>query len=773
MPSTSTELTVHADSKGVTGAEKKKGKKEARLSRAKKDDKGLDEEELEELKDVFALRKPKHFVGGLKNGLQCCAAGVMGGAAALVAMPVIGAKESGAKGFVSGMAKGLASAVALPVGGTVAGVVQMARGVAQTPHAMISSAKGKQFNVETRKWQHYSLPDDDATLKVEEEAFAVREAARQAERRTMRQLVRDAERAMARANLERQAEMEATAEAQGGAKEASAVGKEATQANGGTGGVHVGAGLKEEAPTATPAGGSAAASSSKSPPGEPAARGGTSPPKGKRGWFGSTKRRGAAGAAEAAGAAGAAGAAAVDGAAAEAAAAEAAAAEGTAATEDAPSYYEVLGVDIEASSAEIKKAYMSLARKLHPDKNPDDPEAKARFQKIGEAYQVLSNEDARARYDANGTEGLEGGEFMDPATFYVLIFGSEQFEDFVGELQLASFVSMAEGQDEMSLKRMGLKQRRREVDCALQLVQFLEPYLEGVAGAAAPSSAAPSSAAPSSAAPSSAAPSSDATAAFEAAVSAKAVELSHTAIGELLLHVIGRVYQSKAVQFLSSAGGKVKEGWRQQRHVWGTQATAAKSLVKMYRTSRKVGGMVNGKEDAAKASNKEMATFFEGAWHMSVIDVESTLRHVCRKVLSDTSVSLEARRKRAAGMKRVGQLFLEAVSPENAGDEKKTFREQLQAFVAMMVPPEGPEGPEGEGAEEAEGEAADAVPEGGDAVPGGDDALPGGASAPPSSEELLSKSIKELKGLMKERGLTADGCIEKGDFVERLLEHGL
>jgi hypothetical protein len=83
---------------------------------------------------------------------------------------------------------------------------------------MISSAKGKQFNVETRKWQHYSLPDDDATLKVEEEAFAVREAARQAERRTMRQLVRDAERAMARANLERQAEMEATAEAQGGRK---------------------------------------------------------------------------------------------------------------------------------------------------------------------------------------------------------------------------------------------------------------------------------------------------------------------------------------------------------------------------------------------------------------------------------------------------------------------------------------------------------------------------------------------------------------------------
>ena len=63
--------------------------------------------------------------------------------------------------------------------------------------------------------------------------------------------------------------------------------------------------------------------------------------------------------------------------------------------------------------------------------------------------------------------------------------------------------------------------------------------------------------------------------------------------------------------------------------MWGTQAAAAKSLVKMYRTSRKVQG---GKEEDPKASGKDMATFFEGAWHMSVVDVESTLRHVCKKV---------------------------------------------------------------------------------------------------------------------------------------------
>lgn len=67
MASSSTDLTIHVDSKG---ADKREKKKDSRLAKVKKDEKGgaIDEEELEELKDVFALRKPKHVMGGLKNG---------------------------------------------------------------------------------------------------------------------------------------------------------------------------------------------------------------------------------------------------------------------------------------------------------------------------------------------------------------------------------------------------------------------------------------------------------------------------------------------------------------------------------------------------------------------------------------------------------------------------------------------------------------------------------------------------------------------------------
>lgn len=62
-------------------------------------------------------------------------------------------------------------------------------------------------------------------------------------------------------------------------------------------------------------------------------------------------------------------------------------------------YYDVLGVAENASAGEIKKAYRKLAKKYHPDANPDDPEADERFKEISEAYQVLSDEGRRKKYD--------------------------------------------------------------------------------------------------------------------------------------------------------------------------------------------------------------------------------------------------------------------------------------------------------------------------------------------------------------------------------------
>jgi len=94
-------------------------------------------------------------------------------------------------------------------------------------------------------------------------------------------------------------------------------------------------------------------------------------------------------------------------------------------------YYEVLGVSRDASTSEIKKAYRKLAVKFHPDKNPDNPEAEESFKELGEAYEVLMDDQKRAAFDRFGhaafEQGMGGGGgaggFHDPFDIFREVFG--------------------------------------------------------------------------------------------------------------------------------------------------------------------------------------------------------------------------------------------------------------------------------------------------------------------------------------------------------------
>jgi len=74
-------------------------------------------------------------------------------------------------------------------------------------------------------------------------------------------------------------------------------------------------------------------------------------------------------------------------------------------------YYEVLGVERDAAPTVVKKAYKRLALELHPDRNPDNPDAEEKFKEASEAYSVLSDTDKRATYDRFGHQGLSGRGF--------------------------------------------------------------------------------------------------------------------------------------------------------------------------------------------------------------------------------------------------------------------------------------------------------------------------------------------------------------------------
>ena len=107
-------------------------------------------------------------------------------------------------------------------------------------------------------------------------------------------------------------------------------------------------------------------------------------------------------------------------------------------------YYEVLGISRDASQGDIKKSYRKLAMKHHPDQNPDDPKAEEKFKEIGEAYEVISDEEKRAAYDRYGHAAFKSGGgggggrggFHDPMDIFSQVFGGggggSMFDDLFG-----------------------------------------------------------------------------------------------------------------------------------------------------------------------------------------------------------------------------------------------------------------------------------------------------------------------------------------------------
>jgi molecular chaperone DnaJ len=115
-------------------------------------------------------------------------------------------------------------------------------------------------------------------------------------------------------------------------------------------------------------------------------------------------------------------------------------------------YYEVLGVKKDASADEIKKAYRKKAMELHPDRNPNDPSAEAKFKEAAEAFDVLKDENKRARYDRYGHSGMHSGGFNEPD------FQNVSFEDIFsrfGDIFGSDMFGGAGGARSRSQRRVG------------------------------------------------------------------------------------------------------------------------------------------------------------------------------------------------------------------------------------------------------------------------------------------------------------------------------
>jgi len=389
-------------------------------------------------------------------------------------------------------------------------------------------------------------------------------------------------------------------------------------------------------------------------------------------------------------------------------------------------FYDLLGCSTNATAGQIKKAYYKEARKCHPDKCPDDPEAAEKFQALGHAYQILSNEQTRANYDKNGkpeSNSPDAVNEIDPLVFFAVMFGSHLVEPYVGELWIATTADTMmkdamEQQQAMDLETMTeeeaatelagktsseemlLKQRKREIKCALNLREKIVPYCE--------------------------AKSEDDKDSFRASIQQEAAKIADTSFGATFLVTIGFALEVEGEEFLGfqntalGVGGHAAR-WKKTRKATQNNFKIMGAGINAATTGRKAMKEVeaaqrsmeerkakeslekaldgDGENEGQSAMDEEQAkmtaekleetipVLLELAWAINIRDISRTLKHSCKKLFVDAEVPIETRIQRAEAIRLIGEEFY-TIGKARGGDKYSltdTADIKARAEVAVMT----------------------------------------------------------------------------------------
>ena len=349
------------------------------------------------------------------------------------------------------------------------------------------------------------------------------------------------------------------------------------------------------------------------------------------------------------------------------------------------SYYDALDVAPDTEPSKIKRQYYILARKYHPDRvGKDDKEAADKFKDIAEAYQVLSDPELRAKYDKEGKDGLsadrtdvaDGPNQPDPAILFAFLFGSDKFGDYVGRLAMATSALVADS-PKIGPKEARIVQSRRVTRLAIKLAERLSVWVtEDYDGAKA---------------------------IWESA----ATDLGGASYGTELVHLIGRVYSLSAHQFLgntdSGIGMPSISNWAKGRYAQmeksGDTSKAKRdglmAGMKMMTMQQKAAqDLAEAKTDEerrerqAAMAQAQVFGMLNVMWTTTVVDITSTLHEVAQMVLHDQSVDKDTRKRRAYGLKHLGEIFMACKTPTESDqpeDAKKLYEEAAMAALLETI----------------------------------------------------------------------------------------
>ena len=347
-------------------------------------------------------------------------------------------------------------------------------------------------------------------------------------------------------------------------------------------------------------------------------------------------------------------------------------------------FYEILGVKPEATTQDIKKAYYKQAMLVHPDKNPNDPNANKTFQKLSQAYQVLSDPESRSKYDVQGSKSLEqSGKEIDQRAFFSALFGSLKFEPYVGELSLSGLAKQMMNHSDPDAGPTGVhahqsggarekrRERRRRIFCAKNLKNRLEQFVTNREEAA-----------------------------FIKAAYLEAHSLSKASFGLQMLRTLGWVYTYRAEKFIADEKGNIMSkkwaSWKSTGRNYSNMAAIASNVTKAFVAVNKMSSGGAGGEPDEEQMKKQMEAslpvLLETAWSMCQVDIEVTAKAASKMVLKDVGEAWQIRIRRAHALQILGRVFEEvglAMSGESAGPKDPTadqvVKQLEQAFLTSTA----------------------------------------------------------------------------------------
>lgn len=368
-------------------------------------------------------------------------------------------------------------------------------------------------------------------------------------------------------------------------------------------------------------------------------------------------------------------------------------------------YYGLLRVNPTASYEEIRRAYYRESRRCHPDKVGTDPEMIERFQQLSQAYQVLRKAELRRTYDAGGQEAVaQLSATIDLGSLYAAVLSGSQWEPYVGRFALSEILSGqaadSAGPDAFnSLISIFFAedpkdpwQSEREVRCAQALVEKLGLVKDD---------------------------SVDASEAFANTLRHEANTLAQAPFAPAVLHAIAGVYEAEAVRFLDAFNlhsltlGREFRRTQSQGHLMmqqaravgaGTQALLAlRSLLALESHPNNDAESTSGGEPRATALclegpavQEQLPCLALALWQFTVLDVEGTLRRVCRRVLGDTSINFGCRRLRAEALQLMARVLREVADAHGQdgraggpGDDKTLLLNRISEEAALIMSSRG------------------------------------------------------------------------------------